>query len=132
MLRAIIFLCFSLFAGCTNSASNNSVVLDYNAFGPQVIASEVIGMEWWQWLPHGDSSPKDYDIKVVVYRDALLESIEKKYPVDSKQEKDFRYLEYQAALIYLDEKINENIIESTTNLLKETKALLIEKLSKRE
>jgi len=103
MLRTIIFLCFSLFAGCTN-----------------------------KWLPHGDSSPKDYDIKVVVYRDALLESIEKKYPVDSKQEKDFRYLEYQAALIYLDEKINENVIESTTNLLKETKALLIEKLSKRE
>jgi len=33
------------------------VLLDYNDFGPQIIAQEVISMEWWQWQDHGDSDP---------------------------------------------------------------------------
>ena len=128
MFRAIVFLCISLFVGCSNNANDKSVVLNYDAFGPQVIASEVIGMQWWQWQAHGDSTQKNYDIKVVVYKDVSIESIEKQYPVDSNKENDFRYLEYQAAIRYLDEKINDDVIESTTERLKETKMFLVSKL----
>ena len=130
MIRTVIFFCISLLCACIKDNTEKSIVVDYSAFGPQVIASEIIGMEWWQWLAHGDSTPKGYDIKVVVYQGITLENIKKKYSVDSKTKKDFRYLEYQAAIRYLDEKINENIIELTTVQLKETRTLLEREIGK--
>jgi DNA-binding transcriptional MerR regulator len=72
------------------------------------MAWEKIGMQWWQWHHHGDSDPKSkYDIKVVVYKGMPLEQIKKLFPVNSSQEQDFRYFEYQASIQYLNEKIKE-------------------------
>jgi len=45
MHRTIIFICISLFVGCSNNTNDKSIILDYNAFGPQIIANEVIGMQ---------------------------------------------------------------------------------------
>lgn len=106
------------------------IVLDYEDFGPQAIANEVIGSEWWQWQSHGDSRPAEYDIKVIVYRYVDFDNVKKQYPVDPEQKKDFRYLEYKNALSYLDEKINENVIEQVTKTLQETREKIIAGLGK--
>ena len=73
------------------------------------MAYEKIGMQWWQWNDHGTSDDPnyDYDIKVVVYRDMPLVQIKKLYPVNKAKMKDFRYLEYNVAIKYLDENIED-------------------------
>lgn len=82
-------------------------MLPYDAFGPQVVAHELIGMEWWQWDSHGDSEPKEYPIKVVVYWNQSLEETKKRYPVIREKEQDYRYVEYEAAKRHLTEKAKE-------------------------
>jgi hypothetical protein len=110
---------------CSSDIKEKAVVFNYVDFGPQVIASEVIGMEWWQWQSHGESRPTQYDIKVVVYRDIALNHVKKEYPVVSDGKKDYRYIEYDEALIYLNKKIDENVIEDVTDILKETRKKII-------
>jgi len=82
-------------------------VLPYSAFGPQVIAHELIGMEWWQWDNHGDSRPREYPIKVVVYWDQTLEETQKRFPVEREKEKDFRYVEYAPAVKHMEKAAKE-------------------------
>lgn len=130
MFRASSLLVYLLFCGCSSSQHMDIAVLNYKDFGPQVIASEVIGMEWWQWQLHGGSRPKDYTIRVVVYRDLPLEEVEKIFPVVPEQEQDYRYVQYDAALHYLDEKIGGNIIGGTTARLQETRKKIIAQLGK--
>ncbi|MDN3639179.1 hypothetical protein QWY82_10190 [Simiduia curdlanivorans] len=100
-------------------------VFDYLDFGPQVIASEVIGNEWWQWQPHGDSRPRAYDVKVVVFKQVSIKEVMQKYPVNQGMEKDYRYIDYEQASTYLDDRINENVIEDVTARLQETKRKII-------
>lgn len=132
MMSRLIFL--FLFTLLTSSAvavhsRQEVVLLDYNDFGPQIIAQEVIGMEWWQWQDHGDSDPAAvYPVKVVVYRDIPLPEVQQKYPVDPEQRKDFRYLEYRNALRFLDEKITENMLDSVMEQLKSTRKKITEQL----
>jgi hypothetical protein len=80
-------------------------VLPYDSFGPQVIAHELIGMEWWQWDNHGDSEPREYPIKVVVYWNQTLEETRKKFPVDRTKEQDYRYVKYSAAIAGMEKAI---------------------------
>ncbi|WP_157209853.1 hypothetical protein [Marinimicrobium agarilyticum] len=103
-------------------------MFDYNDFGPQVIAHEVIGMEWWQWQPHGDSRPKDYDVKVVVYRNVTLEDVKAQFPVVPEEEQDYRYLEYGTALEYLNDKISDDVSKNVTDRLKETRERVVNTL----
>lgn len=117
MLRSLILSFIILISGCSNSINQNALVLSYSDFGPQVIASEIIGMEWWQWQSHGESRPTKYDIKVVIYNKIDIADIKKLYPVIEKQNQDYRYIEKSTALKYLDEKIKENAIEQVTNTL---------------
>ena len=124
MFRLIVPFLFMFFIACTNQVKQNSVMLDYSDFGPQVIASEIIGMEWWQWQSHGESRPMEDIIKVVVYRDISLEKVKALYPVNPEKRKDYRYLEYKKAFDFLEEKIQENVIEKVTNKLKVTKTKL--------
>ncbi|WP_444928678.1 hypothetical protein ACJJIF_12460 [Microbulbifer sp. SSSA002] len=128
MLRILILVCFLLASGCSDDTSKNTVVLNYNDFGPQVIASEIIGMEWWQWQDHGESRPRDYDIKVVVYRKVALDEIKKIYSINPDQEQDYRYLKYEAAIIFLDKKIEDNVIDEVTIRLQKTRDFLTDKL----
>ena len=132
MFRALVLVFFSLIAACSSDINENVVVFNYKDFGPQVIASEVIGMEWWQWQRHGESRPTQYDVKVVVYRKVALDYVKKKYPVVSEQNKDYRYLEYYTAINYLDDKIDENIIEDVTVRLKETRKRILNKLGDKD
>lgn len=125
MFRAIALILVFLMVACSSDTKEKTVVFSYVDFGPQVIASEVIGMEWWQWQSHGESRPTQYDIKIVVYRDMPLSHVKKKYPVVSKEKKDYRYIRYDAALIYLDKKIDENVIEDVTSILKETRKKIV-------
>jgi hypothetical protein len=101
-----------------------SAVFDYDDFGPQVLAYETIGYQWYQWNDVGGPDPRKFDdIKVVVYWNEPLISIKEKYPVNPKRKKDFRYLTYEAAMRYLDSTISEykdasNLIETKEKLAK--------------
>ena len=101
--------------------TRHTLILDYNEFGPQVEAYELLGMQWWQWQPHGDSRPRKYDIKVVVYKGIDLETVKEKFPVNQLQERDYRYVKYSDALQYLDERIQEIEIPELTAKLKVTR-----------
>lgn len=129
MSRFVALLLFALLTSCSVHSQQEVVLLDYNDFGPQIIARKIIGMEWWQWQDHGDSDPAAaYSVNVAVYRDIPLAEVEQKYPVEPEQRKDFRYLEYQHALRFLDEKIAENIQENVTKQLKATRKKIVTQL----
>jgi hypothetical protein len=131
MSRLAFLLLFTLLTSCSVHSQQEVVLLDYQDFGPQIIAREVIGMEWWQWQEHGDSDPAAvYPVKVAVYRDIPLTEVEQRYPVEPEQKKDFRYLEYQRALDFLDEKITENMLENVTEQLKTTRKKIVSQLGK--
>jgi len=83
------------------------VILPFSAFGPQAAAYKVIGMEWWQWDSHGDSRPRDYPIKIVVFWDQTREDTAKRYPVDREKLQDFRYVEYSKAITHMERTIKE-------------------------
>lgn len=125
MSRPIIALILAFITSCATNPNPNGLILDYSDFGPQVIANEVLGQDWWQWQPHGDSRPTDYEIKVVVYTDTTTENIRAKFPVDPNQNKDYRYLEYENAVEYLDQHINDNVMEAVTRQLINTRTKII-------
>ena len=83
------------------------VIFPYSAFGPQAAAYKVIGMEWGQWDSHGDSRPRDYPIKIVVFWDQTREDTKKRHPVDREKLKDFRYVEYSKAITHMERIIQE-------------------------
>ncbi len=129
-MRAIILIFFALISiSCTTvpTQKSNTLVLKYEDFGPQVIAHEILGMEWWQWSDHGDSRPKEYNILVVVYRNIDLEVVSKLYPLNMDLNHDYRYLKYADAIHYLKDRISENIEPSVTSRLKSTITVLNEK-----
>jgi hypothetical protein len=77
---------------------SQTVVLQYDDFGPQIMSYEVLGKDWYQWDPEGGDDPKKtFDIKVVVYRNISLDEVKKMYPVIT-QKQDYRYVEYKPAL----------------------------------
>lgn len=117
MIRRLLYLSLCMIAGCSTPEDKCVIVLQYSDFGPQVIASEVVGMEWWQWQAHGASRPVKSDVKVVVYKGIPLSRIEERYRVIPQRQEDFRYLELQSALLFLDKKIEENLMESVTTTL---------------
>ena len=102
-----IMLSSLLILACNNSPKKYAI-FDYADFGPQAMVWEEIGMQWWQWDTHGDSDPNSQcDIKVVVYQVIPLEEIREMFPVNKSKKKDFRYFEYNDAIKYLNENINE-------------------------
>lgn len=120
---AFVFLC-----GCAPLSDQRMVSLGYEDFGPQVIAHELIGNEWWQWWSHGDSRPRDYDVKVIVYRSISLDEVKERYPVDEEGQRDYRYVAYRDAIVYLERHIDEDVLPSVTAKLLRTKDLLQERL----
>jgi hypothetical protein len=127
-MRAWLQILLLLFiTACSAKPVESSIkIFNYEDFGPQVVAHELIGMDWWQWQAHGDSRPKKYDIKVVVYKDTPLETVKKNYPVIPEKRQDYRYLEYKAALQYLNQIIEEDAIPSLTNKLKLTREKVLQ------
>jgi hypothetical protein len=99
-----IIIALGLLISASDAADH---VVPYEAFGPQAIAHKLIGMEWWQWDSHGDSRPRKYPIKVVIYWGQSLEATKRRFPVDRSKEQDFRYVEYSAAVNHMQNAIKE-------------------------
>lgn len=126
LLSCIAFVLLS----CASQSNTNTLVLDYDDFGPQVIAHEIIGMQWWQWQNHGESRPTFYDIKVVVYNNLSLESVKMLYPVNEARREDYRYVSYKTAINYLDAKISDNVMPVVSERLTTTKSRIVNQLAK--
>ena len=121
-----ILIAVFLFADCAAKSElhANTVVLSYHELGPQVAVHDLIGYEWYQWHSHGDSDPnKDYDVKVVIYRNIPIEKVKEIYPVIVGKQ-DYRYLDYEAAINYLNKNEREPYLEH----LQKTKKKVIEQL----
>jgi len=87
--------------------TQRTLVLPYDAFGPQVLAYEAIGFEWYQWDSHGSSNPYEhYDIRVVVYKDIPLHRVKKQFPV-VRGRQDYRYISYHDALAHCDRLLRQ-------------------------
>jgi len=105
-------------------------IFPYSAFGPQAAAYTLIGMEWWQWDSHGDSTDKKYPIKIVVFWGQTQEETTKRHPVDQAKLLDFRYVEYLKAIQHIRSSIKEfkragldaSQLEETLTQLKKHKA----------
>lgn len=94
----------------------------YSDFGPQAMAHELLGMNWWQWSEPGGFQPNEtFDVKVVVYCAGQRSDIEKRFPVDKATHKDYRYVIKNDAIGYLIKHINEDFIPEVTEKLKTTK-----------
>jgi hypothetical protein len=119
-------IALSLFAGCAakREPHASTVVLSYHELGPQVAVHDLIGFEWYQWNNHGGSDPnKEDDVRVVVYRNITLDKVKEMYPVIVGKQ-DYRYLNYEAAISYLNENEREPYLEH----LRKTKKKIIEQL----
>ena len=102
-----IVLAAMLVISCSNS-DKQILILSYDDFGPQSMAWETIGMQWWQWDNHGDSNPNTkYGIKIAIYRDIPLQEVKERFPVVKESKKDYRYIEYKTALKFLEKNIFE-------------------------
>ena len=104
-ILCLIFLTIIFVFSCSEN-DKQILILSYDDFGPQAVAWETFGMQWWQWDNHGDSDPNTkYNIKVAIYRDIPLREVKEKFPVVQETEQDYRYIEYNTALGYLDKNI---------------------------
>ena len=124
---SLLFFMIVLFACSTVTEKERYLVLNYSDFGPPIIATELLGVGWWQWQAHGDSRPKDYDIKVIVYGEGDLNEVKSRYPVSPSAGKDFRYIEISSVRKYLDDNIRDNILENVTETLINTRLRIMEK-----
>jgi hypothetical protein len=124
-------LLLSLFA-CATQGAGETLLLQYEDFGPPSAAHELIGMDWWQWQDHADSRPRRYDIKVVVYRFMELPQVRRLFPSDPARELDYRYVSYLDAMDYLERMIEENAIESLTSQLQSTRTRILSVLGEHE
>ncbi|MFX0202760.1 MAG: hypothetical protein ACFFCW_42190 [Candidatus Hodarchaeota archaeon] len=85
-----------------------TIVLSYSDFGPQILAHELVGYEWYQWDSHGDSDPHTkYNVRVIVYKNIALKEVKKLYPVNKDKKQDYRYVEYNEALKYFNRHIKK-------------------------
>ncbi|ABC30534.1 conserved hypothetical protein [Hahella chejuensis KCTC 2396] len=120
---------FLLLSACATftSTSTKQRYLDmtYQDFGPPALATDLLGSEWWQWNPHGDPRPRQYDVHVIVYRDITEKEIRKRFPIDEATEKDYRYLPYSTAMTYLNTHIAE-LASDDENVVQEIREQLIQ------
>jgi hypothetical protein len=133
MKNKTVYFAVALLTTSCASSPKHYAVFDYEDFGPQSMAWEKIGMQWWQWDNHGDSaSDYKYDVKVIVYRNIPLERIKALFPVDKSNKKDFRYFEYHDSIYYLNKQIDslESIPQGWAFSLKERLELTKELVQK--
>ncbi|GAB1623753.1 hypothetical protein AAOGI_38030 [Agarivorans albus] len=109
-MRTLLMLLLSVLmvSACSQAPiEHQTYILPYKAFGSPSMSGNLVGVEWFQWQSHGDSRPRAYPVKVVVYRDIALKEVEAAYPVNPEAEMDYRYVEYSDALIYFENNIAE-------------------------
>ncbi|HUV59856.1 MAG TPA: hypothetical protein VMW09_07060 [Desulfatiglandales bacterium] len=87
---------------------NQILIKDYSDFGTQAMCYDLIGYQRYQWNNDGNPDPrKEYNIQVVVYKDIDLVKVKKIYPVSKIMKRDYRYVEHNKALEYLDKQIKQ-------------------------
>lgn len=107
-LISVFLLSLLFLTACSDSSKANSIVMEYDDFGPSAMSFQMLGYPWWQWDAHGDDSPETtYDIRIIVYENLSLQAIKKLYPVSASAYKDYRYVRYDQALSYLDVGLSE-------------------------
>jgi len=127
LLVTLLLTCVSLAA----HSADNTTVLVYDDFGPQIIAHDLIGMQNWQWDTVNDGNPNPtLDIKVIVYRGVSLEQVKSQFPVSADIKQDFRYVEYSKALAYLNYHIEQNVLPIVADSLRQTHDKIIAKLGR--
>lgn len=122
-MRILIIVFSIIFLSCSHNNKETRkpyLVFQYSDFGPQVIANELIGMEWPSWQTHGDSKPAKSNVNVVVYSDINLTKLKQLLPKNEEKGIDYRYVTKTQATHYLDEKIAENVLPSLTFELSKT------------
>ncbi|MBD1558140.1 hypothetical protein HC752_14475 [Vibrio sp. S9_S30] len=102
--RFLFLMLFFVFSTGIN-ANSSITVMNYHDFGPPSLSGKLLGVEWFQWQSHGDSKPRNYPVKVVVYEGYDLERIENLYPVISIKEQDFRYVTFDSAIDFIDSSL---------------------------
>ena len=123
-----------------HNLKKQTVVFKYADFGPQAIAYELIGFNWYQWNRSGCGEPrKRYDIKIVVYRNINLSKVKELYPIIVGKI-DYRYIEYNEGVNFLNHKIvelthsleddkeNSDLYLSIKNTLEKTRNKIIHEL----
>jgi hypothetical protein len=107
MKKIILLFIFLSMAACGNQTNQQHIILNYKDFGPPSLAGELLCSYYWQWDKHGDSRPRDYNILVVVYRNVDIKSIKLQFPVVEEKEQDYRYVEYDNAIAFLNSSIED-------------------------
>ncbi len=107
MNKIISLLIFLAIAACSHQANQQHIIMHYKDFGPPSLAGDLLGSDYWQWDSHGDSRPRVYNILVVVYRNADIGSIKDQFPVVKEKEQDYRYVEYNKAMAFLNSSIED-------------------------
>ena len=97
----------------------HAVVLAYDDFGPQVLAGELLGPEWWQWEAGGSWALDDrFDVRVVVYRGMTLAEAQAEYPTVEGRA-DYRHVSYDDAMAFLERALVETDGEPSLRRLHE-------------
>jgi hypothetical protein len=128
MIRLFPSMLLLFLMACDAQVADKTLVLQYDDFGSPSAVHELLGMDWWQWQEHGDSRPRRYDIKVVVYRDLDLQQVRQAFPTNPSGELDYRYVDFVDAVHYLERMIAQNTIEPLTQRLTKTRLRIIDAL----
>lgn len=122
--------CFALIVsltGCASHLEKTTLVLDYSDFGPQAMAYPALGPKKLSWQPQIPLIAGQGEIRVVVYRDIGLEELKTVYKVDQDNFVDYRFIEYEDAIKYLDKRIAQNLLARITKQLENTRHTIIER-----
>ncbi|CCN73106.1 exported hypothetical protein [Vibrio nigripulchritudo SFn118] len=101
----VFFLVFMFVFSSGINANSSITVMNYHDFGPPSLSGKLLGVEWFQWQSHGDSKPRNYPVKVVVYEGYELGKVESLYPVNPAKEQDFRYVTFDSAVDFIDSSL---------------------------
>jgi hypothetical protein len=108
------------------------VLFEYDDFGPQVMAFQLLGMGWWSWSGGGSWEMCDeFDVRVVVYEPADADEVARLYPT-VENESDYRLVSRPDALTFLDTQIadlasdDSEIMQSLRASLQRTRATIAE------
>jgi hypothetical protein len=67
----------------------------------------LLGDAWWSWEAGGSFEPGDeFDVRVVVYQGRTLDEVKERYPT-VKGKGDYRLIQRDEAIRYLDDNIAE-------------------------
>ena len=82
LLKNILLIITLSLSGYSYKLPTEELILNYDYFGPQAMAYEIIGNDWFQWLAHSEPRTKKYSIKVIIYNEVTLNAIANKYPIN--------------------------------------------------